>query len=59
MPCLLKKFESVDFSDSFGSNIVIHTRNFLNSKNLKNVKTPQKDQILRILPKLNNELNES
>jgi NADH dehydrogenase (ubiquinone) Fe-S protein 1 len=55
----LKKFESVDFSDSFGSNIVIHTRNFLNSKNLKNVKTPQKDQILRILPKLNNELNES
>jgi NADH dehydrogenase/NADH:ubiquinone oxidoreductase subunit G len=55
----LKKFESVDFSDSFGSNIVVHTRNFLNSKNLKNVKTPQKDQILRILPKLNNELNES
>jgi len=55
----LKKFESVDFSDSFGSNIVIHTRNFLNSKNLKNNKNIQKDQILRILPKLNNELNEN
>lgn len=54
----LKKFESIDYTDAVGANIVIHTRNnsstnsFLKTRNLKN------DQILRILPKLNNEINE-
>jgi NADH-quinone oxidoreductase chain G len=57
----LKKVESVDFSDGFGSNIVIHVRNFLNTGAYKGTtfKNVAGDQILRILPKLNNDLNEN
>jgi len=44
----LKKINSIDYTDSIGSNIVIHTRpDFKNNI-----------EILRILPKLNNEINE-
>lgn len=54
----LKKIESVDCFDNFGSNIVIHTRNNKNTKNFSNTKILVNDQILRILPKMNNSLNE-
>lgn len=55
----LKKVESVDFLDCFGSNIVVHVRNFLNVGEFKgvNFKNVNGDQILRIVPKLNEELN--
>ena len=50
----LKKFESIDFSDAIGSNIVIHTRNN-SDNNILNVS----DNILRILPKANEDINEN
>jgi len=48
----LKTFESIDFSDALGSNILIQTRND------SLIKT-NKDKILRILPKNNNNINEN
>ena len=54
----LKKIETVDILDAFGSNIVIHTRNNTTSKkNLQN-KFLIKDQILRVVPKFQANLNE-
>ena len=54
----LKKIESIDILDAFGSNIVIHTRNNTTSgKNLQN-KFLIKDQILRVVPKFQATLNE-
>ena len=44
----LKKIETIDFSDAVGSNIIVNTRN-----NFKN-----KDEILRILPKSNSNIND-
>ena len=55
----LKKFETVDFLDAIGSNLVIHTRNNFNGTTFTKTKNLEKDQILRILPKLNQELNEN
>lgn len=54
----LKKIETVDFLDSFGSNIIIHTRNNTESKKLMYNKFLIKDQILRVLPKFQKNLNE-
>ncbi len=54
-----KPIESVDFSDALGSNIVIYSRNNSSTKILKESKTLMKDQILRILPKNNFNINET
>ena len=51
----LKKIESVDFLDAFGSNIVIFLKK--NTNKLTTLKYNQ--QILRILPKINENLNEN
>lgn len=58
----LKKIESIDFTDALGSNILINTRNnsfvkqYVNNfKKVSNVT----DQILRILPKANENINET
>lgn len=53
----LKSFESIDFSDALGSNILIQTRNNTFIKNYKN-NLNISDQILRILPKTNENINE-
>ena len=54
----LKKYESFDCCDAIGSNIVVYTKN--NTTNKKNIslKDTIKDEILRILPKTNDDLNE-
>ena len=56
----LKKFECIDFTDSLGSNIVVYTRNNMPLKhyNFKN-DYENKDEIMRILPKLNDDINEN
>ena len=56
----LKKFECIDFTDSLGSNIVVYTRNNMPLKhyNFKN-DFENKDEIMRILPKLNDDINEN
>lgn len=55
----LKKIETIDFFDAFGSNIVVHTRNNTTSKKALQTKNLFTDQILRILPKNNSYLNEN
>ena len=56
----LKKIESVDFTDALGSNILINVRNNSFVKQYKNDKEFQTtDQILRILPKNNEYINET
>jgi len=56
----LKKYESFDFSDAIGSNIIIYTRNFNTNKTKFNSKNTNaiRDEILRILPKQNDDINE-
>ena len=55
----LKKIETIDFSDALGSNILIQTRNNTFIKNYNNTGTGNiQDQILRILPKVNENINE-
>lgn len=49
----------MDFQDSFGSNTVVHVRNFLNTTTFNKAKELNGDQILRVVPKLNNSLNEN
>lgn len=58
----LKKIESIDFTDAVGSNILINTRNNSFVKQYANdlKKTVNiTDQILRILPKANENINET
>ena len=56
----LKKFECVDFTDSLGSNIVVYTRNNMPLKHYKFQNDYEnKDEIMRILPKLNDDINEN
>lgn len=55
----LKKIESIDYSDAIGSNIVLHTRNNATTKTFFNNKNILNDQILRILPKINQKINET
>ena len=50
----LKKVESIDFLDSFGSNIIIYTKTHFDKKLKKSY-----EQILRILPKNTIALNEN
>ena len=59
-PWELKKYECIDFTDSIGSNIVVYTRNNMPLKEYK-FKTDfeNKDEIMRILPKLNDDINEN
>jgi NADH-quinone oxidoreductase chain G len=54
----LKKTETLDFLDASGSNIVIHTRNDTTSQKNLHDNLLIKDQILRVLPKLQHNLNE-
>lgn len=54
----LKKYESFDCCDAIGSNIIFYTRNNTTNKKNLNLKDSIKDEILRVLPKVNNELNE-
>ena len=57
----LKKFESIDFSDALGSNILIQTRNNSFVKNYNKEVTNNilnSEHILRILPKQNENINE-
>lgn len=56
----LKKFETIDFTDSLGSNIVVYTKNNMPNKryNFK-YDFEAKDDIMRILPKLNDNINEN
>lgn len=51
--------ESVDFSDALGSNTLVHSRYNTSSKSRLASKLILKDQILRILPKKNNKINET
>lgn len=53
----LKKIESIDFLDAVCSNIVVNTRNS-SLPRIKNQTYHQTDEILRILPKQNDSLNE-
>ena len=56
----LKKFESIDFTDSLCSNIIVYTRNNMPNKHYDfKYDFENKDQIMRILPKLNNNINEN
>ena len=56
----LKKIESIDFTDALGSNIIINVRNNSFIKQYKNDKeSTATDQILRILPKNNEFINET
>jgi NADH-quinone oxidoreductase chain G len=55
----LKKIETIDFFDAFGSNIIINTRNNTTSKKSLQIKNLFTDQILRVLPKNNSNLNEN
>ena len=56
----LKKIESIDFTDALGSNILINTRNNSFVKQYKNNNENNiTDQILRILPKSNENINET
>ena len=56
----LKKFESIDFTDSLCSNIVVYTRNNMPNKFYKFKNSfENKDEIMRILPKLNDDINEN
>jgi len=54
----LKKIETIDYLDAAGSNIIIHTRNNTTSKKNQTNKFLINDQILRVLPKLQYQLNE-
>ena len=60
----LKRINSIDYFDALGSNIIIQSRNLtlnFKDKNITNEFTNNinyHDEILRILPKLNNNLNE-
>ena len=55
----LKKIESIDFSDALGSNILIQTRNNgVNNSIVKRKNLNNSDNILRILPKSNDNINE-
>ena len=54
----LKSFESIDFSDALGSNILIQTRNNSFIKNYNKKELNNSEQILRILPKTNENINE-
>ena len=52
----LKSINSIDFSDALGSNIVVQTRNSTNNNKNKNLNN---DNIVRILPRLNENINET
>ena len=52
----LKSTESIDFLDAVCSNITINTRNL--SQNEANTELMKSDEILRILPRLNENINE-
>lgn len=52
----LKKTESIDFLDAVCSNITINTRNLSQSED--NSETVKVDEILRIVPRLNENINE-
>jgi len=57
----LKKINSIDYFDALGSNIVVHTRNVsLLPKDISEESniTTLSDEIVRILPRLNENLNE-
>ena len=51
----LKQIESIDFLDAVCSNITINTRNLSQNENNDNIKV---DEILRIIPRLNENINE-
>lgn len=53
----LRKIESVDYTDSVGSNIIIHIRTKTERLNSNSSKVILNEQILRILPKLNFDIN--
>lgn len=53
----LKQIESIDFLDAVCSNITINTRNLSQSESNDNTST-KSDEILRILPRLNESINE-
>ncbi len=56
----LKKFETIDFTDSLGSNIVVYTKNNMPNKHYDfKYDFEAKDDIMRILPKLNDNINEN
>jgi len=56
----LRKIESVDCFDAVGSNINIFTRNTMPSKAYNYKKASEsKDEIMRILPKLHEDINEN
>ena len=52
----LKSTESIDFLDAVGSNITINTRNLSQSES--NNELTKSDEILRIIPRLNENINE-
>ncbi len=52
----LKQVESIDFLDAVCSNITINTRNL--SQNIDSKATIKSDEILRIIPRLNEKINE-
>jgi NADH dehydrogenase (ubiquinone) Fe-S protein 1 len=52
----LKSVESIDFLDAVCSNITINTRNLSQSES--NTELMKSDEILRILPRLNEDINE-
>jgi NADH-quinone oxidoreductase chain G len=53
----LKKTESIDFLDAVCSNILINTRNSSITQKTDNI-YHQKDEIIRILPRANDDINE-
>lgn len=55
----LKKYETIDFTDALGSNIVVYTRNNSSIKNYEQNVSFNVDNILRILPKQNENINET
>lgn len=55
----LKKIETVDYTDALGSNIILNSRNNYTAKNFAGFKNVTNDQLLRILPKVNNFINET
>lgn len=56
----LKKYESIDFTDALGSNILICTKtnSFLKTYIKNKIEYQHKDLIVRILPKINENINE-
>jgi len=56
----LKKYESIDFADALGSNIIVCTKtNSFSKTYVKNkIEYKIKDFIVRILPKTNENINE-